>query len=508
MKRLLFGFVCGIALIPIALLAKVVVINSNHAAYDGHQIVLKGSVVVDHAAGVLTANRVVMKPKAGKDGEFETIDLNEHVWLRLCGGGELLCHQAHLNLIAGVGTCLGNNEREYVVFHEYCTGAGGEKIPVTMKSRELSLIFLRDDQKTDSSLQEKVQQIEAREEVTISYNHDFIASGNRAIFYRQEEENASDASSVLPGQVVMTGSEGAATCQVTNQRGDLVYAKTMTLDTTARQLEMENMRGTMVVEGDEKKAPGVLSICADRASWEEKSGIVTLLGNVEVNDPDMGLLKSKERIILFMDGQQPKQWVRAEAEGESTLIYKGKDGPGMKTLKSYGSCVLDHSALEVRLNSPKDGEGKVLDGKQVFYTDERGDILADQVSIHYRHDESGVSPERIVLYGHVKIVNRDGGISKDRTKAQQYVLADRVDFFPATQLMELKGTKGRRVLFFDEANELQVSAQVLKVRRDRLSSREMVEGGGDVRFYLVDQEIEKLRQQFSLDRIVGKTKDK
>src|SRR5262249_30835599 len=86
----------------------------------------------------------------------------------------------------------------------------------------------------------------------------------------------------------------------------------------------------------------------------------------------------------------------------------------------------------------------------------------------------------------------------------QYALADRVEYFPKNQeaLFSTKGS-GRRVLYYDTANDMQVSAPALRIKRDQVTHKDSVKGIGDVRFNFVEHEIdqlEQLRKRFALEK--------
>lgn len=484
--------------------SKVVVVNSDSADYDGVKISLHGNVVVDHPVGVLSASDVVMKPKAGVDGELSSVDLKDNVVLRLTEGGHLSCSKAFVDLIKSNATCCGDLQRDHVVYTENVVGKKGEKIPVVMKCRTLLLAF---DQPVDGaavSMKDRVHKITAADQVTVSYNHDFIISGNQAVYHRLPALEVQEPATEFPGKIVLTSGENAGSCLVTNQCGDMVYANAIEIDTRDRQLILENPKGMMVRDAAKNVADNLLRIQADVATWQENEGAIILKGHVEINDPVMGILRSNDEIRLISSGQHCKKWVRAESEGESILIYKAPGNPNIKTLKCFGLCVLDHEKMEARLTSPKDENGKTPVDKQSFYTDEKGEIFADRILIKYKSDEKEMKAYQISLAGQVKILNRLPNISNPEKPIYQYILADNVEFYPDTQQMVLSATKGRRVLFFDEENDFQMSAQGVKTVRDSITKRDSIEGTGDVRFHLVEYEVDKLRQQFSLEKITSK----
>lgn len=484
--------------------SKTIVVNADNADYDGVKITLQGAVLVDHPIGILGANYVVMQPKAGFDGEIASVELKENVSLRLTEGGHLSCSDAVIDVVNNSAKCCGNSQNDHVVYTENVSGKNGEKLPVVMKCKTLSLQLDEQQAAGEKPLKDKVREIVAHEQVTVNYNHDFIVSGNQAVYHRHPPLVADDSSVPLPGTITLTSSEGSGSCLVTNQCGDMVYANTIEIDTRNRQLVLENPKGTMFRNPTEVMPENALCVRADLATWEEHKGVIVLKGHVEVNDPAMGTLRSNDEIRLFSTGQQCKQWVRAESQGESTLIYKSHGSPYAKTVKCFGLCVLDHEKLEARLTSPRDENGQRIDDKQVFYSDEKGEIFADKVFIEYKNIEKEIKPHHINLSGHVKILNRLPELANPEKLGSQYILADNVEFNPETKIMVLSATKGRRVLIYDEENDIEMSAQGVKIIRDAFTKRDAIEGCGDVRFHLVEQELEKLRQQFSLDKITNK----
>jgi len=150
--------------------------------------------------------------------------------------------------------------------------------------------------------------------------------------------------------------------------------------------------------------------------------------------------------------------------------------------------------------SPQEPDGEVHDDKQICFQDSRGEIFADKVLLKYDYPDRKLVPAQLILAGNVKIFNRLPSAESDESIVRQYVLADRVDFYPRTKEMRLKASKNKRVLLYDKENNLEVSAPSLKIIRDRATKKESIQGFGDVRFSLVESEFEQLRRKFSLDR--------
>lgn len=95
------------------------------------------------------------------------------------------------------------------------------------------------------------------------------------------------------------------------------------------------------------------------------------------------------------------------------------------------------------------------------------------------------------LKGSVKLIHREGAL-------RQYVVADQVVLSQEKGECRFFADPGKRVLFFDAANHLQMSASELKALRDPITDKEKVEGKGDVRFRLSEQEFQRLKNGVGL----------
>jgi hypothetical protein len=220
------------------------------------------------------------------------------------------------------------------------------------------------------------------------------------------------------------------------------------------------------------------------------------------------LTTDKEMTIELVKADGMHRMRTVETKGEAVLTYADAAGGQSHTLKCYGKIKLDNIKRESQLHSPKDNAGNVLEGKQVYFEDEKGQISADRAFIKYDEVEGKIKPARIVLEGNVRIVNLVTKSKDDSELTQQYILADRVDFIPATQEMIFKADKGKRVLLYDKNNNMEVSAPGLKLVRDHAANKEALRAIGGVRLNFVEDELEQLKSHFMLDRwIHGKGKE-
>lgn len=123
---------------------------------------------------------------------------------------------------------------------------------------------------------------------------------------------------------------------------------------------------------------------------------------------------------------------------------------------------------------------------QVRYIDKRGEIRADRATMDFRDHEGEIQPTRVTLLGNVQLIY---------SEENQYALAEQVTYFPDQQLMVLEG-KENRVLFFDKARNMQLSAYEVRAVRDAETKKDSIQGVGDVRFLFAQEELTKLKERF------------
>lgn len=155
------------------------------------------------------------------------------------------------------------------------------------------------------------------------------------------------------------------------------------------------------------------------------------------------------------------------------------------TLRCPGEVIVDKKNHRITLIS-----GASEDSKQIYYNDGTGRAYANLVVLEYN---DAMEPKKISLIGNVKIMNREGVLT-------QYILADRADYTFENLQMNFTADKGNRVVLYDRPNNLQVSAPGLKITRNPETKKDSIQGLGDVRFKLIEEEIEMLRKNFLLDK--------
>ncbi len=217
----------------------------------------------------------------------------------------------------------------------------------------------------------------------------------------------------------------------------------------------------------------IMPLCADatvvRSDAAHYDGAtIVLKGHVHV-EHEMGELFAERATLTKDEKKQTKldfPWITLEKDVRFQLLK------GRKLLCDTASC----DYIEKRA---------FVEGG-LHYSDEHGEIYASRGVIDYVEEAGKLKPTQVTLMGDVQMVN---------LKRAHYALADRVEYFPDSELMIL--TASKRVLFYDKERGMELSAKEVHAKRDE-DKRESVQGIGDVRFLFGVGEFEKLQSKFGL----------
>lgn len=471
--------------------APVVSIDSARANYDGKQIILDGDVVVEHELGKICAKHIVLTPEDDqKKLSIARLKMQEDVRLELKDGGQLLCSTADLDYLKMEGRFLGNRGQEYVIYSENCKG--DKRLPLLFKSREMHVQLKREDDKKTS-----VSEMTAYQNVTLNYNHDFIASSDHATYKRSE--NVGEDTHVLPGSICLKAADTCGMCQITNKNGDLIRSNAINIDTVKQNMSFTYPRGFINTTNKQSK-PEKLTFESDDLKWDDQLKVLTFVGNIKIDQKSYGELLGEDEVRLYYTEENGKKKIKeVESLGETVIAHIDDDKKLIHTLTSYGKTTVDHLLLTTTIESPLDSNGNVIEGTQIYFHDVLGEIYADKAVLDYKETDGLVTLEKLTLKGNVRILNRSNVNPEESEAFLQYALTDIAEFYPATSELLMTAEDNARVLFYDKANNLSVSATGVKIKRNAMTKKESIQGIGDARFSLVDHELDKLKTHFCLE---------
>lgn len=463
-------------------------IDANRTTYDGKKLILEGEVLVENELGKINARYVELIPSAqNKKTSVDRLLMKDNVSLVLNDGGKLSCQIAEVNYLTREGVFRSENEEAPVIYND----------PLDHKSKPLELkclhmtVTLSNERLNSAEFQANIQTVLAKDHVAIYLPNDLVAYADNAIYKRLIDQSIENG---IPGIIVLYADAENKRCALNNNLGDSITATTFTIDTLKRTITCAQPDGNICSRNEKHREQ--IHFTSDLLTWDNDQQILTLSKHVVVEQPTLGKLTSEGSIEIYQDKEsKEKQLKRIESTGESTYLYQD-DHQKLHTLHCSGKVTVDHQNLQVLLESPHEENGEILEEKQVRFVDHLGEVFADRISIYYLLNDQSPMPSKIILEGHVRLMNK--GENAQKNKHSQFALADTVEYSLEKEELILKSLGKGRVLFFDKLHNLQVSAPSLICKRDGNGSEPSFKGLGDVRFSFLKQELDALTKLINI----------
>lgn len=387
------------------------------------------------------------------------VDLMDKVSLLRMDGEEISCERASLFLSQDKATFSGSVQLKF----------------------EPAGAFVRSDDMEISWKEGQIESCGAKGSVHIQFESTGFASGGSAHFMRLADLSHIYPEHKFPGVLTLTA-EPMPFCHVQMDTGDVLFAKELRLSIPVQTLHGDEVHGT--VRDSVKNT--TMHYRARRCFWDQNENIITLSENVSLEDAVFGRLHSVKDVEIYRDpltGDTQKVVCR----GTSTLVLE--DG---RRVRCYKSIFLDVDKGEISFESPA-RIGRTYPRKQVVYTDQSIRIAADRMQLKYGQDKDGLQVQHITLEGSVQMEQDTPGIDP----VHQYALADRVEIFPKEKRVSLYAVENSSVIFYDEIQEMQISAPAVHgVRGKDSDTRGIWRGEGNVRMSLAEEEVEALKARF------------
>lgn len=448
---------------------------SKKAEYNGKETVLTGNAILKHPLGKMSANKVTLLDPL--------LTMEDKVLIEFKKGGVLHSDKANIDYVGLTGHFYGNPPDGEVFYNDPQT---------TIKSRQM-------DMKLNS--QRQLESLEAHGQVVVTDNDEMTAMADRAIYQHNRAEAKADVKNDsrddlrFAGSIILKMADADGLCTILHRNGDKILSKEVNIDTIKHRITFKQSKGNLTSRaGDETS---VVEFFARQLVWNEPDQLLTLSGDVVIDQRGLGRLrtdhdvKAKQQVV---DGKKKIKSILCSQE--TVLTYIGTEKKGQHTLTCHGPLNVDHDQMQTVMESSLDSNGNVPEGKQVHFEDRLGEVYADRAEIDYTWTNDRMEPTKITLKGNVKLFNRAGKEGVETGAVHQYALADEVVFLPKDNVMNLTAQKGRRVLFFDKENDVQVSALALKIQRDKTTNKDAIQGVGDVRFNFIEHEFDQLKQLF------------
>ena len=392
------------------------VIDSALAQYNGDKIILSGQVSIEHALGKILANQIEITPDPSKKFKPKNLQLNEAVNVQFNDGSILTCTQAQIDCDQLSGQFQGNVE--------YTEATKPNNAPLRLKSEAMEVQLGSHENKIN------IEQAKAHRNVQIDFHKHFLAKAHLATYQRQGSQ----------GHIVLKPIENGL-CEVSNLHGDFIQAREIAIDEGTHIVTFQTPAG--VINQDQ------IHFSADTLLWDDKNMTLTMLGQINIDQPGMGQLLTHKQLVLqqtVKDGK--KQLLRIDCSGETVLKHFDQEKDREQTIYCSGPLSIDHQKFEAVLESAVNRDD--AQKKQIVFEDFLGEIHADKAIIHYAYEGKSLAPSEITLVGNVKILNYE---DDSETGHLQYAIAHNLVYTLKNKELVLAGKGSQRVLFYDRVVE-------------------------------------------------------
>lgn len=220
---------------------------------------------------------------------------------------------------------------------------------------------------------------------------------------------------------------------------------------------------------------------SEQMSWDEESSILQLKGHSELQQEGGGTLRSQGLIQIQRAGNLIDTIV---AEGLTQLKWEQQGSPLLYRLVSHGKMEFEREGGRGRLTSPS------RDPEQLIYFEAAGlEIYGEEAFLRFSLENG--KPEKILLEGSVRILQRESGV------VARYAVADELVYDAELGEMRLRSMTGSPVLCYDPRDGSSLSASEMVVQIAPAGPR--IEGRGTVRMQLQPSERETIKNIFNID---------
>lgn len=424
-----------------------------------------------------TASFTVDAKEMEYDGKTQTLKARD-VAITFKNGSKLSSRSAMLDFESMNGLMSSGTGGELVTYTGFFTSDDQVNHPVVVKGRKMTIEISRNEE--DPSLE--IIQVTAEQEVEIKYDDDYTAYGDLATFVNEETENRNFLSATSSGVLSLEGD----LCRIEHRNGDIVEAVGMWFHPKENFIEGRQVSATLTSLGRFRE----VELRANEMHWAPKEGYLCLREESDIVDRELGSISNVGTIKCYQDQSSGKTSIRkVVAVGKTRIIHLDHQ----HVIGCLGELILDN---ENEILTMKSLENKQQDlSHQAFYEDKMGRIFADEFKIKYHLLEGTVQPHEVIIDGRVRMHNRYVSDPAVRSFLEQYALADKVKYSPKTKEMYCTASKGKRVLYYDKTQGIQLSAPGLFVHR-RPDEELEVQGRGNVRLKFTQSEIDIIKQYF------------
>jgi lipopolysaccharide export system protein LptA len=463
-------------------------LSSTQANYDGNSLILTGHVILDHGLGKMTAEEAsLQRQEAGKDFPFSLIQLRKDVLLALKNSAQITCGSADLDFTTLKGTLLPSEEGKVVYSDQIKKKKGGDATPLKLSGQMVELDFSKqssEGKKTDY----EIDTVLIKQEVVIEYADNFQLQAHHALYRKGPSCSDKTSQREFRGLVTAYPQDEQSQCRLSHD-GDEVFADMIDIDLLGSKISLLHPKGVLATSFLPHVQKTEMRFQSDYLCWDHIKHSLTLKGHISIDEPTLGNLSAQDELQITQTTLKDKRLLQSIlTKGYSTLNYKDEHSHCHKLI-SHGSIDMDRDKLRAIIESPTHDQIVPLD-KQLYYEESEIAFYADSALLEYSIAENLMQPSLITLKGNIRL------FSHDPLKPPRFGTADRLTYSLSTRTLILSANPGKKVLLWDDAQGMRLSAPEIHIIYDAETKQQNVKGIGAVQFAFSPEEQSKLRQLF------------
>jgi lipopolysaccharide export system protein LptA len=430
-------------------------ISADATSYNDNKLLFSGNLNITHDLGVLTADKAVIDDvKFKKQLYFSTTHILNDVIFKMEDIGVIYSDEAFINNTTKDITFFSNTDCIVKFISSISTKTKILDTEIQGKKSDLVFNLLTN---IDKTALKGLKSLTFYDDVKLRYNN-FFFEGKKAQYI--PPENAT--SPFYEGQIHLYPND---ICLFYHE-SDIITSSFATIDLATSKIYMKHPRGA-IFNDIINNTPSLFSFSSNDLFYHDNT--ITLIGDVEIDHLLLGYITTGKMKICRSSHNNTIKTL--EAIGDSDIFFTQKDMV-TSTISCNGVIIMDNDSNTIKALSQRNTTDKLV------FKDDKTTIYSDSGIINYRqNDTNSITPTTIIMKDNVYVM-------LNYNASTSYGLADVITYDPITETIILKSNnaKTKRVLFWQDDNDSNISAKEVHIKKNPITKKEEITGVGHVRF--------------------------
>jgi hypothetical protein len=206
-----------------------------------------------------------------------------------------------------------------------------------MKSTRLQTDLIRVHDSKEKKDKTSLSHVLAEGDVRVSYDEDYLITSDYAT-YKQPAPDAVNETALLSLHV---RNPEETRCRVTNQNGDRIEARYITIDTDKRILTCFESTGAVYMSGEKGTGQEVL-FSSDTVAWDDEKQVLALRDRVSIKLTGLGELTTDKEVLVRRSEIGNKKIIQSILSPEETQLSYSDEAKNVHKLFCSGPLLIDH----------------------------------------------------------------------------------------------------------------------------------------------------------------------